>query len=554
MRFSSREALREYVEELKQRPRPSHSVWVCGGPGCAARGSLELAAFFEKRARELFGGEVGVQVETGVSGCMGPCGRGPVVHLEPEGRYYERVTQADAEGILAALKAGGVYEQKDITNEPLLAKQHRIVLAGADSSRPLDLDAWLLSGGFEALAKALFEMTPEQINEEVAASGLRGRSGGGFPAGRKWEACRKAKGGRKYALVNGDEGNPGAFVDQSVMEGRPYAVLEGLEIGAFCIGASEGVIYVRHEYPQAIERLREAIAKLEEAGLLGADILGSGFSFHAEICEGGGAFVCGESTALMTSIEGKAGVPRVKYVRSAEKGLWESPTILNNVETWANVPAIIRNGAAWFKQLGTEKSSGTKLFSVVGDVRDPGLVEVPMGVTLRQIVCDLCGGMEEGRRFKAIQTGGPSGGCLPERLLDTPVDFDSLTSAGSMMGAGGMIVMDDSACMVDMARHYIDFLVDESCGKCIPCREGLKKMQTILHDLTEGRGRAGDTRLLAELAAGVSEIALCGLGQSAQNPVLSTITHFPEEYEEHEKEHFCRAGVCAGMKGGARRG
>ena len=549
MRFSSQEALQSYVEELKRRPHAAHSVWVCGGPGCAARGSLELASLFEKRARELFGDAVPVQVETGVAGCMGPCGRGPVVHLEPEGRYYEKVAPEDVDKILSALSEGRVYGQKDITREPFLAKQQKVVMEGADSARPLDLDAYLLGGGFEALAKALFEMTPEQINEEVAASGLRGRSGGGFPAGRKWEACRKAKGARKYALVNGDEGNPGAFVDQSVMEGRPYSVIEGLEIGAYCIGASEGVIYVRHEYPQAIERLKEAIAKLEEAGLLGSHILGSNFSFHAEICQGGGAFVCGESTALMTSIEGKAGVPRVKYVRSAEKGLWESPTILNNVETWANVPAIIRNGANWFKSFGTEKSSGTKLFSVVGDIKNPGLVEVPMGVTLRQIVFDICGGMEAGHSFKAIQTGGPSGGCLPERLLDTPVDFDSLTSAGSMMGAGGMIVMDDSACMVDMARHYIDFLVNESCGKCIPCREGLKKMQTLLHDLTEGRGRAGDTQRLAELAESVSEIALCGLGQSAKNPVLSTIMHFPEEYGEHETQHLCRAGVC-GMKGG----
>jgi NADH:ubiquinone oxidoreductase subunit F (NADH-binding) len=391
---------------------------------------------------------------------------------------------------------------------------------------PLDLEDYLAHGGYSGLLKALESMTPEEVCAEVRESGLRGRGGGGFPAGVKWESCRGSSSEKRYVLVNGDEGDPGAFMDRALMEGDPFSVIEGLTIGAYAVGSSEGIIYVRHEYPLAVKRLTNAITILEEAGLLGKDILGTGFDFHVEICKGGGAFVCGESTALMTSIEGKPGVPRVKYIRSTEKGLWESPTVLNNVETWANVPLIITNGSSRYRETGSSNNSGTKVFALVGKVKNTGLVEVPMGTTLREMIYGIGGGVAKARPFKAVQTGGPSGGCLPASMLDTPVDFDSLDQAGSMMGSGGMIVMDDRTCMVDIARYFIDFLVEESCGKCVPCREGLKKMQIILHSLTGGMGQEGDTDTLKELAESISDTALCALGQSAANPVLSTIRYF----------------------------
>lgn len=426
-------------------------------------------------------------------------------------------------------------------------KQNKLVLGTIKNCPPLDLDAYLKQGGFMALEKALFQMEPAAVCHEIMASGLRGRGGGGFPTGRKWLAAREVAAEKKYVLVNGDEGDPGAFMDRCLMEGAPFAVLEGLMIGGYAVGAGEGIIYVRHEYPLAVRTLREAIALLEASGLLGGDILGSGFSFRAEICEGGGAFVCGESTALMSSIEGRPGVPRVKYIRSSERGLWESPTVLNNVETWACVPLIIGMGAEEYRKTGTEKSPGTKVFALVGKVKTTGLAEVPMGMTLREIIFGIGGGIQGGRAFKAVQTGGPSGGCLPESMLDTPVDFDGLAAAGSMMGSGGMIVMDEHTCMVDVARYFIDFLAGESCGKCAPCREGLKKMQKLLHGLTSGAARPGDTKMLGGTAEAVACTSLCGLGQSAANPVLSTIKYFGEEYREHEEEGFCRAGVCRGM-------
>jgi len=578
LKFDSVAELKLYKEKLKPENCNVRTIWVCGGPGCAANGSLELLELFNsiisKKANDTknnFWQNIKASLmpehekntngfKTGLTGCMGPCEHGPVIYIEPEGWYYQNVSPDDAEMILRTLSNGEVYEKtlpKDITgkpvlvptekNIPFLAGQRKIILGRMKNTSPLDLDGYIKHGGYSALIKALEDIPPEVVCSMITDSGLRGRGGGGFPTGRKWEACRKSSAKKRYVLVNGDEGDPGAFMDRALMEGDPYSVLEGLTIGGYAIGSDTGIIYVRHEYPLAVVNLKNAINKLYEAGLLGENILGTGFSFNAEICQGGGAFVCGESTALMASVEGRPGIPRVKYIRSTEKGIWDSPTVLNNVETWANVPVIINNGVEWYKNIGTEKSPGTKVFALVGKVMNTGLVEIPMGLTLRQMIYDIGGGIAKKRPFKAVQTGGPSGGCLPESMLDTPVDFDSLDSAGSMMGSGGMIVMDDRTCMVEVARYFIDFLAEESCGKCTPCREGLKKMQVLLHDLTNGKGKEGDTAALKELAEAVSDTALCALGQSSANPVLSTIKYFPKEYEEHEKEHFCRAGVCSEM-------
>lgn len=574
MKFGTLSALRSYKEQLSNRTRSGKEIWVCGGPGCVANGSPAVAEEFQRligqRSSEgsrSFWQNLKVMIcredqtfRTGLTGCMGPCENGPIVHVEPEGWYYRKVTPEDAAGILDSLKEGRPYmakamygkdgkpsEDPTAENIPFLSGQKKLVLGNMSSMSPLGLEDYLAHGGYSGLLKALESMTPEEVCAEVRESGLRGRGGGGFPAGVKWESCRGSSSEKRYVLVNGDEGDPGAFMDRALMEGDPFSVIEGLTIGAYAVGSSEGIIYVRHEYPLAVKRLTNAITILEEAGLLGKDILGTGFDFHVEICKGGGAFVCGESTALMTSIEGKPGVPRVKYIRSTEKGLWESPTVLNNVETWANVPLIITNGSSRYRETGSSNNSGTKVFALVGKVKNTGLVEVPMGTTLREMIYGIGGGVAKARPFKAVQTGGPSGGCLPASMLDTPVDFDSLDQAGSMMGSGGMIVMDDRTCMVDIARYFIDFLVEESCGKCVPCREGLKKMQIILHSLTGGMGQEGDTDTLKELAESISDTALCALGQSAANPVLSTIRYFYEEYVEHEREHFCRAGVCTGM-------
>lgn len=574
MRFLDRHELGSYRASLAAAPAAEHSVWVCGGPGCLACGSKKLFDALQSelavragdrglknRVRAFFSaGDICPAASVGMTGCMGPCEHGPVVYVEPEGWYYHNVSPEHARGLLEAVSAGEAYmpcapfdrdgkrlDDPREKNIPFFEKQNKLVLGMIKNCPPLDLDAYLKQGGFMALEKALFQMEPAEVCGEITASGLRGRGGGGFPTGRKWQAAREAAAEKKYVLVNGDEGDPGAFMDRCLMEGAPFAVLEGLIIGGYAVGASEGIIYVRHEYPLAVQTLREAIKLLEASGLLGGNILGSGFSFKAEICEGGGAFVCGESTALMSSIEGKPGVPRLKYIRSSERGLWESPTVLNNVETWACVPRIISMGAREYKKTGTEKSPGTKVFALVGKAKTTGLAEVPMGMTLREIIFGIGGGIQGGRTFKAVQTGGPSGGCLPESLLDTPVDFDGLAAAGSMMGSGGMIVMDEHTCMVDVARYFIDFLSVESCGKCVPCREGLKKMQLLLRGLTNGTARPGDTQTLAGTAEDVACTALCGLGQSAASPVLSTIKYFGEEYREHEEEGFCRAGVCSGM-------
>jgi NADH-quinone oxidoreductase subunit F len=430
---------------------------------------------------------------------------------------------------------------------PFYKHQTRIVFGNNSRINPKSIDDYIALGGYSALAKALSQMSPQQVLDEVKRANLRGRGGGGFPAGRKWQTTRDAPGELKYVIVNCDEGDPGAYMDRSLMEGNPHSVLEGLVIGAYAIGSHQGYIYVRNEYPLAVTNATTAIQQAEEYGLLGENILGSGFDFTVRINRGGGAFVCGESTALMASLEGKPGEPRAKYIHTSEKGLWEQPTDLNNVETWANVPLIINNGADWYNKIGTERSKGTKIFSLVGKINNTGLVEVPMGITLREIIYDIGGGIPEGRKFKAVQTGGPSGGCIPESMLELPVDFDELTKVGSMMGSGGMIVMDDKTCMVDVAKYFLSFLEEESCGKCVPCREGIKRMRELLSDICEGRGEERHIELLQRLAAAVADASLCALGGTAPNPVLSTIHYFRDEYEAHIKQKRCPAGVCKAL-------
>ena len=432
------------------------------------------------------------------------------------------------------------YEQE----VPFYKRQKRIIFGSNGYIAPDVIDDYLALDGYAALSKTLFEMTPEEVIEEIKKSGLRGRGGGGFPTGIKWESCRRAHGDTKYIICNCDEGDPGAFMDRSLMEGNPHSVLEGMIIGAYAIGAHEGYIYVRNEYPLAVRNAETAIEQAKELGLLGSDILGSGFDLTIRINRGGGAFICGESTALMASLEGKVGEPRAKYVHTVEKGLWEQPTNLNNVETWANVPLIINRGADWYARIGSPNSKGTKIFALVGRINNTGLVEVPMGITLREVVYDIGGGIPQGKKFKAVQTGGPSGGCLPESLLDLPVDFFELAKAGSMMGSGGMIVMDENSCMVDVAKYFVTFLEEESCGKCLPCREGLRRMRQILTDITEGRGQGGDVELLERLSAAMVDASLCALGTTAPNPVLSTIRYFRDEYEAHIRDKRCPAGVC----------
>ncbi|WP_067046800.1 NADH-ubiquinone oxidoreductase-F iron-sulfur binding region domain-containing protein [Methanofollis ethanolicus] len=537
-------------------------VWVCAGPGCLANGSMNVYRTFLACAEEK-GLMVDVDLKAEATGCQGFCERGPLVilRLKKDGDeiFYQHVREKDVPEILEKTVLSGELVQKLLYRDParkqtvvspggipFYSHQRHVVLKNLGRTNPLSLDDAIMAGAYAGLAKAL-SMAPADVVQAVKDSGLRGRGGGGFPTGVKWESAAVVDAPQKFVVVNGDEGDPGAFMDRAVMEGDPHTMLEGLAIGGYAIGATRGIIYVRNEYPIAVDHLRLAIEQAHEAGLLGKDIFGSSFDFEIEIVRGGGAFVCGESTALMTSIEGRAGVPRVKYIRSTEKGLWDLPAVLNNVETWANIPQIIVNGAGWFKSMGTPKSTGTKVFSLVGKVKNSGLVEVPMGTTLRTMIFDIGGGVMNDREFKAVQTGGPSGGCLPVSELDRPVDFDQLKAAGSMMGSGGMIVMDDHTCMVNVAQYFIDFLVEESCGKCTPCREGLKEMQTLLHGLTSGRAKPGDVALLKEIAENVRDTALCGLGKTAANPVISTMHWFPEEYEEHETEGFCRAGVCSGL-------
>jgi NADH:ubiquinone oxidoreductase subunit F (NADH-binding)/(2Fe-2S) ferredoxin/Pyruvate/2-oxoacid:ferredoxin oxidoreductase delta subunit len=557
--LTSASDLARWRNETSTRAREEQvTVTVCTGTGCAAKGAAAVCSALEAAARELAGN--GRQVVVKRTGCHGFCERGPIVVIHPGDILYQNVGEADVPVIVRETILGGrvvdslLYEDP-VTGAratsgseiPFYSKQVRIVLQHNGIIDPTSIDDYVAVGGYSGLVKALTEMTPERVIEEVAAAGLRGRGGGGFPTARKWRSCREAEGEPKYVICNGDEGDPGAFMDRSIMEANPHAVVEGMITGAYAIGAHQGFVYVRNEYPLAVVRMGKALDDARECGLLGDDILGSGFSFDVRINRGGGAFVCGESTALMASLEGKVGEPRAKYVHTVEVGLHGKPTCLNNVETWANVPAIISRGAEWFASIGTERSTGTKVFSLVGKVRNTGLVEVPMGMTLREIVFDIGGGIGEGKEFKAVQTGGPSGGCIPAKLLDTPVEFDALSELGSMMGSGGLIVMDEDTCMVNVARYFLGFLQKESCGKCTACREGVAQMLHILNRICAGEGREGDVELLLDLCDVVEEAALCALGTTACNPVRSTIGYFREEYDEHIRERHCPARECRGL-------
>ena len=515
-----------------------------------------IPALQEEIERRGLAGEVDV-VE---AGCRGLCAMGPVLLVEPDGLFYTNVQPADVPELVEETLVKGRTLTRLVYKEPLshqaicryedipfYSKQVRHVMRRCGMIDPVSIEEYIALGGYQALGKVLTSMTPEQVIAEVSKSGMRGRGGAGFHTGRKWESTRKAPGDARYVVANGDEGDPGAFMNRSLMEGDPHSVIEGMIIGAYAIGAHQGYIYVRDEYPLAVKNLGIALEQAREYGLLGQDILGSGYDFDVKIVRGAGAFVCGESSALMQSVEGKVGEPRPKHFHATERGLWDLPTALNNVETWANVPLIINNGAEWFASVGTEKSKGTKTFCLVGQIENTGLIEVPMGITLREIVYDIGGGVPGGREFKAIQTGGPSGGCIPASLLDLPVDYDSLTAAGSMMGSGGMIVMDDHTCMVNIAAYFLDFLKEESCGKCTPCREGIRRMLEILTRITEGQGEMADLQTLEALAKTVQSASLCGLGKSAPNPVLSTLRYFRDEYVAHIVDHKCPAGVCKAL-------
>jgi NADH:ubiquinone oxidoreductase subunit F (NADH-binding)/(2Fe-2S) ferredoxin len=497
------------------------------------------------------------KVEVRLTGCHGFCERGPIMVIHPEAIFYSQVKEKHVNEIVEKTLVKGelvnkllyknpVDKKKKIINEeeiPFYKLQQRIILGNNGLIDPTNIDHYLAVGGYGALEKSLFEMKPAQILDEVKKSGLRGRGGGGFPAGIKWATCAKHHGDR-YIICNADEGDPGAYMDRSLLEGNPHSVIEGMIIAAVAIGSKEGYVYVRHEYPLAVTNLTLALDKAREMGLLGTNILGTDFTFDIQISRGGGAFVCGESTALMASLEGKPGRPRAKYVHTVEKGFREGPSNLNNVETYANVPIIIDKGSEWYSNIGTKHSKGTKIFSLVGKVVNTGLVEVPMGTTLRTIIYDIGGGIPKKKKFKAVQTGGPSGGCIPERFLDLPVDFDELAKVGSIMGSGGMIVMDQDTCMVDLARYFVEFLKDESCGQCNPCREGLKQMLAILTRICKGDGKEGDVETLEELGSMIQKFSLCGLGTSAPNPVLTTILYFRNEYEAHIRDKKCPAGVC----------
>ena len=532
-------------------------VLVCAGTGCVSSGSKKVeAALRDQIAKHGLDKEIKI-VETG---CHGLCEMGPLVIVYPEGVFYVRVQESDVADIVEQhLYKGRVVERLLYTEHDTLEgipsykeiafykKQMRMVLANCGQIDPEQIDEYISVGGYEALGKALTTMKPEEVVDEVKKSGLRGRGGGGFPTGMKWGFARNAPGEKKYVVCNADEGDPGAFMDRSVLESDPHRVIEGMAVCGYAIGADEGYVYVRAEYPLAIKRLKNAIEQAEAIGLLGENIFGAGFNFRLKIKEGAGAFVCGEETALLASIEGKRGMPRPRPPFPAISGLWGKPTNINNVETFANIPQIITKGADWFASIGTERSKGTKVFALTGRINHTGLAEVPMGITMREIIYDIGGGIPDGKKFKAAQIGGPSGGCLPEQLLDLSVDYDSLIKVGAMMGSGGLVVMDETTCMVDLAKFFLSFTQEESCGKCTPCREGTKRMLEILTRITEGQGKEGDIELLETMARDIKTTALCGLGQTAPNPVLSTLQYFRDEYEAHIKEKRCPAGSCAGL-------
>jgi len=543
---------REYLMQLYR----AH-VLVCGGTGCVSSGSRKIEeAITDELAKQKLDKEVKV-VETG---CHGFCEMGPIVIVYPEGTFYCRVSVEDIPELVSEHLVKGRIVQRLLFKAPVTeeqvpsykdiafyAKQHRVALRNCGHIDPENVQEYIARDGYEGLAKVLTAMTPQEAIDEMKKSGLRGRGGGGFSTGMKWQFAFNSPGPKKYIICNADEGDPGAFMDRSVLEGDPHSVLEGMLIAAYAIGADEGYIYVRAEYPLAIKRLKVAIAQAEELGLLGDNIMGSGFSCRLKIKEGAGAFVCGEETALMASIEGSRGMPNPRPPFPAVKGLWEKPSNINNVETYANVPVIYLNGADKFASLGTENSKGTKVFALTGKLRNTGLAEVPMGISLREIIFDIGGGIMDDRKFKAVQIGGPSGGCIPEEHLDTPVDYDSLTALGAMMGSGGLVVMDDTSCMVDVARFFLNFTQKESCGKCIPCREGTKRMLEILQRICDGEGVPEDITALETLGPVIKNTALCGLGQTAPNPVLATLKYFREEFEAHIFAKKCPAGVCSNL-------
>ncbi|MBA7605288.1 Ferredoxin--NADP reductase [subsurface metagenome] len=543
-------------ESSQDYPNNQRTIFICHGTGCVSGGSVEIRLALEKEVEEL--GLDNVKVD--FTGCHGFCEQGPIVVVEPEGTFYAHVTIEDVPDIARSHLRDGKPVERLFYRDPVSGeavryykdinfykKQHRLILRNCGHINPERIEDYIATGGYQSLRKVLSEITPEQVIDEVKRSRLRGRGGAGFSTGQKWEFCHTAPGTQKYMICNADEGDPGAFMDRSIMEGDPHTVIEGMTIAAYAIGATEGYIYIRAEYPLAVKRLRIALKQAKEKGFLGREILGSGFSFNVHVKEGAGAFVCGEETALMASIEGKRGMPRSRPPFPAQSGLWGKPSNINNVKSLATVPVIIAKGADWYAQIGTEKSGGTAVFALTGKIANSGLVEVPMGIPLQDIIYGIGGGIPNGKRFKAVQTGGPSGGCLPASLLNLPVDYESLSGAGSIMGSGGMVVMDEDTCIVDIARYFLSFTQDESCGKCVLCRLGTKQMLDILEDITNGKGKLEDIDLLMELSQSVKDGSLCGLGQTAPNPVLTTIRYFRDEYEEHIKKHHCRAAVCKGL-------
>ena len=532
-------------------------VLICGGTGCTSSGSVALQEEFEARLKE---NGIDNEVKVVQTGCFGLCALGPIVVVYPEGAFYSRVEKDDIKEIVEEHLVKGrivkrlLYSEtvqedniKSLNETNFYAKQKRVALRNCGVINPENIEEYIAIDGYQALGKVLTEMTPEDVIQIIKDSGLRGRGGGGFPTGLKWQFTHDSKNDQKYVACNADEGDPGAFMDRSILEGDPHAVIEAMAIAGYAVGANQGYIYIRAEYPIAVGRLKIAIQQAREYGLLGNDIFGSGFNFDLDIRLGAGAFVCGEETALITSIEGYRGEPRPRPPFPAVKGLWGKPTLLNNVETYANIPQIILNGVDWFTSFGTEKSKGTKVFALGGKINNTGLVEIPMGTTLREVVEEIGGGIPNGKKFKAAQTGGPSGGCIPASLIDTPIDYDSLIQIGSMMGSGGLIVMDEDNCMVDIAKFFLEFTVDESCGKCTPCRVGTKRLLEILTKITDGKGTMEDIDKLEELCYSIKESALCGLGQTAPNPVLSTLKYFRDEYVAHVQEKRCPAGVCKNL-------
>ena len=553
--IKSLEALRKRI--LKDRKKIQSTLVMCGGTGCHASRCQNV---IDAVKNELDKQGLAKRVCIRTTGCHGFCEQGPLMVIEPQNIFYCHISPDDAHEIITKTIGDNEVVERLLYIDPVSGKriqteaeipfyraQDRHLLAQNRLVDPCSIEDYIAMGGYAAFAKALFEIPPESIVREIKDSGLRGCGGGGFPTGRKWSECRKAPGDEKYVICNADEGDPGAYMDRCVLEGNPHLVIEGMMIGALAIGALQGYVYVRNEYPLAVKHTRVAIEQAREIGLLGANILGSSFSFDIDIARGGGAFVCGESTALMSSLEGKVGEPRPKDVHTVTEGLWHKPTTLNNVETWANVPAIILNGSSWFASKGSKKSKGTKILALTGHIKNTGLVEVEMGTTINSVVFDIGGGGSNGNSIKAVQTGGPSGGCLPADKFGLPVDFDELAKAGSMVGSGGMVVMDHGTCMVDVARYFLAFLQDESCGKCVPCRMGIDRMLEIITDITEGNSTLQQISLLEELGATVSQTALCGLGKTAANPVLSTLHYFRDEYEAHIHAKKCPAGVCQAL-------